>query len=788
VGKNGHAAKGTAMKGPGNGAQELGLAMYRLRLSHGLSLRVLARRIGMSSHGGLAEYEKGRRIPAEDLVAAYERILGVRDCHLQELRKRALAEAAIAKVRSRLISLQPPASTPIAQLPADIADFAGRDDETKELHGLSGGIVVISGTPGVGKTALAVHVAHLMADEYPDAHLYCDLAGVPYPADPADVLARILRTLGTAESRIPAEIEERSLLCRSLLHARRTLLILDNAADEAQVRPLLPGSHQCLTFITSRSRLAGLAGVHRLNLDVPELEVALRMLAGAIGPERVDAEPEAAAELVEACGRLPLAIRIAGNRLAAWPSWTLTHLASRLGDEGERLDWLKAGDLDVRSALAPSYNALTGGCARLYRRLAVVPGPDFGQDLAAMLAGVSMPDAQMLLEQLVAVSLIQPARLPGRYRLHDLLRLYARDRLQAEEAPRLAEITATMADYLIQTAVRVSAALVPPGHTERPPEAGPAPDIQWLDAELPNVLDAAGMAADGCIFRLLKYLVWYLDRRCAWRELRQLSELACGAAPDLASSALAWNWLGLAFCGMGQFTQAAQCHERAADLARAAGDVREEGNAADRLGVALQGIGRSAEAVPYHERSVEIGQRLGDRWGQATALNHLGHALCCAGRPAEAIDCHRQALGIFRELGDVRGMAMAADALGATLSDLARFTEARQCHEQALMNFDVVGDDRGVALARRGIGVALHGLGRPGAAADQLRQAHATFRAMDDRLWAARTLRSLGEVLASIGSQDIAKAYWQEALSRFTDLHTPEVEQVRRLLGGPALL
>jgi hypothetical protein len=349
-----------------------------------------------------------------------------------------------------MTSIRQPAATPVAQLPADIADFAGREAEIKELGGLPGGIVVISGIPGAGKTALAVRVAHLIADEYPDAHLYCDLAGVRHPADPADVLARMLRALGTPEPGIPGEIEERSLLYRSLLHGRRALLVLDNAADEAQVRPLLPGSHQCLTFITSRSRLAGLAGVHRLDLDVPELEVALRMLGGAIGHERVDAEREAATRLIQACGMLPLAVRIAGNRLAAWPGWTLTHLASRLDDERERLDWLKAGDLDICSAFAVSYEALTGSCARLYRRLAVVPGPDFGQDLAAVLAGVPVPEAQMLLEQLVAVSLIQPASVPGRYRLHDLLRLYARGRLQAEEG--------------------VQAALVAPGHPRQLPE------------------------------------------------------------------------------------------------------------------------------------------------------------------------------------------------------------------------------------------------------------------------------------------------------------------------------
>jgi len=228
----------------GGGAAELGLALYRLRLSRGLSLRVLARRLGMAGHGGLAEYEKGRRIPPEDVVLACERVLGVRDGRLRQLRERALAERAADRVRDRQGAAGPAAAVPVAQLPADIADFAGREAEAGELCALPGGIVVISGKPGVGKTALAVHVAHALTAGYPDAQFYCDLYGVHDPADPADVLARMLRALGMADSQLPPGLEDRAGLYRSLLHGRRAVLVLDNAAGEALGRHRLARTHE----------------------------------------------------------------------------------------------------------------------------------------------------------------------------------------------------------------------------------------------------------------------------------------------------------------------------------------------------------------------------------------------------------------------------------------------------------------------------------------------------------------------------------------------------------------
>lgn len=767
-------------------AAELGLALYRFRLSRGLSLRVLARRLGMSGHGGLTEYEKGRRIPPEDVVLACERVLGVRDGQLLRLRDRALAERAAFKVADLRGALTLAPAAPAAQLPSDTADFAGRAAEVSELRARSGGIVVISGMPGVGKTALGVHVAHLLAAEYPDAQLYCDLHGARDPADPADALAGMIWALGVADSQLPHRLDDRIGLYRSLLHSRRVVLMLDNATDEGQVRPLLPGGPHCLTLITSRSRLAGLSGVHRLVLDVPELDDAVQLLAGIVGRERTDVESEAAREIARACGRLPLALRIAGHRLVAWPGWRLTQLAAQLADERNRLAWFRAGDLDIRDVFAMAYETVGSDGQWLFERLSLVPGEDFGPEIAGVLAEAAIPVAEHMLDRLAAAGLIEPAPPAGRYRLHYLLRLYARERLGAETVTGSAA-AARMTDYLLETSMQAASALAPPTQGESSPGGRFADDrasaLDWLDAEVSNVLGAARLAPEERVGELLRHLVWYLDLRCGWQGLRELSELARAAAPDLAAAAFAWNCLGRAFAGTCEFGPAARCHERAADLARSAADRREEGSAHDHLGVALCGLGRYTEAIEHHERGVQICRKLGDRWGEAAGLNYLGRALRQLARQAEAEDCHRAALGLFAELGDVRGEAMATNALGSVLSDAGQFAEARARHERALAALSVMGDERAMGMTRHGLGVALHGLGRPGAAAEEIRRAHTRFRQVGDRLWEAHALTGLGRALTSLGDHAQAQACWRQSLARYTELGTPEASDIRRLLG-----
>jgi tetratricopeptide (TPR) repeat protein len=621
------------------------------------------------------------------------------------------------------------------------------------------------------------------------------------PADPADLLAAMIRALGGADGPLPAGLAERSALYRSLLHGRRALVVLDDAAGEEQVRPLLPGGPHCRTLVTSRSPLTGLAGGHRIGLDVPDTGTAVRLLSEIIGAERVAAEPAAAVRLVTACGLLPLAVRIAGNRLAAWPDWTLTYLTGRLATERDRLAWLTAGDLEVRSAFALSYRALADPARRLFRRLSLVPGPHFGTDLAAALSDEAPSDAalsdeapggagggpgagEVLLDELSAVGLVEPAVEAGRYRLHDLLRLYAAERLRDEEAGGAAADRLT--GYLLDTAHRAAVVVAPVGAAVGAPAAGALPDraaaLGWLDDELANVLGAARLAADERVVDLLRELVWYLDLRCLWGELRELSELAQSVAPDLSAAAMAWNCRGLAYTGMGEYEEAVRSHQRAAELAGSVGDRVEEGSAYDKLGVALWGLGRFAEAADCHRRDVEVCREQGDVWGEAAGLNHLGYALRRQGRLVEAVECHRRAVVLMRDIGDTRSEAMGTCTLGAALAGLGRHAEAYDCQERALAAFTVVGDEWAVGTARHGLAVALAGLGRPDAALEQLRLALATFRTVRDRMWEARTWQTRGDVLAATGDQEQARSCWRRALDRFTELDSPEAAEVRTLL------
>jgi NB-ARC domain len=301
-------------------------------------------------------------------------------------------------------------------------------------------VSAVAGQAGIGKSALAIHVAHQLRDRFPDGQLYVNLRGAQQRPLPATlVLGRFLRALGVDGAAIPWDGEEREALYRAWLADRRVLVVQDNAAGEAQVRPLLPGTPGCGVLVTSRARLAGLEGARLIDLDVLEELQALELLGRIVGVERVAAEPAAAAQIVGFCGRLPLAIRVAGARLAARPGWPLAQLAELLADARRRLDYLAAGDLEVRASLALSYQALTGEQQRALRLLGLLDTGDFSAWLAGPLLGVGYDQAEELVEGLADAQLLDLAAVDptgaSRYRFHDLVRLYARERAVAEDGP-----------------------------------------------------------------------------------------------------------------------------------------------------------------------------------------------------------------------------------------------------------------------------------------------------------------------------------------------------------------
>ncbi|MGW0989452.1 AfsR/SARP family transcriptional regulator, partial [Streptomyces sp. NPDC002486] len=395
----------------------------------------------------LALYRSGRQAEALAVYADTRRLLadelGVDPRPgLSELQQRILqADPSLAEPSS---PAPEPAAVPVrpAQLPATVPDFTGRSAFVRELGDIlsssEGRVMAVSalaGIGGVGKTTLAVHVAHQARTAFPDGQLYVDLQGAgARAAEPETVLGSFLRALGTADSAIPDSLEERAALFRSVLAGRRVLVLLDNARDAAQVRPLLPGTDGCAALVTSRVRMVDLAGAHLIDLDVMSPDEALALFTKIVGEERVASERKAALDVVAACGFLPLAIRIAASRLAARRTWTVSVLAAKLADERRRLDELQAGDLAVKATFELGYGQLEPAQARAFRLLGLADGPDISLTAAAAVLDLPAEETEDLLESLVDTSLLESAA-PGRYRFHDLVRLYARACAERDELP-----------------------------------------------------------------------------------------------------------------------------------------------------------------------------------------------------------------------------------------------------------------------------------------------------------------------------------------------------------------
>ena len=452
--------------------------------------------------------------------------------------------------------------TPLFYLPPDIGDFTGRDTPVTRIVGLLSGeqrlqptavtIVAISGPAGVGKTALAVHAGHMLAPHFPDGQLYINLRGAePQRLDPAEVLAELLRSLGVPGPAIPLGLEDRQQLYRRHLADRHALLVLDNAANETQVRPLLPSRSSCAVLISSRQRLSALEGAQIIDLDVLGSDDTVRLLGLVVGEARVQQERAAAAEIARLCGYLPLAIRIAGARLAARRHWRLAQLVERLRDEHRRLDELKIGDREVRAALALSYEGRSEPERRLFRLLGLLRAEDFAAWVAAALLQVPLVEAEDLLERLVDAQLLEAigdAAGMARYRFHDLLRVYARERLDEEEPAieQRAALERALGAYL--ELAMLAGGLTEPGGAHAADDAvatRPAGDtatasavtrepVAWLTMERASLVAAVERAHEAgmwsLVWDLANTLLAFLELQANWTDWQHVLRLALDAA------------------------------------------------------------------------------------------------------------------------------------------------------------------------------------------------------------------------------------------------------------------
>ena len=694
-----------------------------------------------------------------------------------------------------------------AQLPAGVDVFTGRAEELAELDRLltaapaqtdaAGGsatsvvISAVSGTAGVGKTALALRWAHRVRGEFPDGQLYVNLRGYDpdQPLSAGDALARFLRALGVAGADIPPEVDERAAAYRSLLDGRRMLIVLDNAATVEQVRPLLPGTPSAQVVVTSRDSLAGLVardGARRLDLDLLPPEDAVALLGALIG-ERVAAEPDAAANLAGQCVRLPLALRVAAELAVTRPTTPLAALVVELADEQRRLDLLDAGGdprTAVRAVFSWSYLHLPAEAARAFRLLGLHPGPDLDPYAAAALTHTSVEQAQHLLDLLARAHLVQPAG-PGRYGMHDLLRAYGTYLAAGEDSEQERRRALTrLFDHYLATASAAMDTLHPAEQHRRPrigpPAATPTPPVPdppaaqaWLDAERLTLTSVCAHTAargwPGHTTGLSSTLFRYLDIGGHYPDAVAIHTHALHAARDAddpTGEARALTNLGIVYWQQDRYPQAAEHHQQALTLAREIGDQVDEAHALTNLGAIYRRQGHYQQAAEHHQQALTLYREIGDRVGEARALDNLGLVYQRQGRYQQATEHHQQALPLSCAINDRSGEARALDNLGVVYWRQGHYGQAAEHHQQALALYREIGHRSGEAYALDNLGLVYsRRQGYYPQSTEHHQQALALFRELGHRTGEATALNSIGETHHAASHPEQARAHHNTALT-----------------------
>ncbi|MGW3735442.1 helix-turn-helix domain-containing protein [Streptomyces sp. NPDC005148] len=744
------------------GEKSFGVVLRGLRQRGRLTIEELAEASGVSVRA-IGDMERGRsRVPQRRTVVALAEGLGLADAERETL---------LATVRAaRPIRAVAVAGTVVP--PRSVGDFTGRGLELARLReaaeragtGVGVSVSVVSGPPGCGKTTLALKAAADLAEEFPDGCFVVDLHGVEGPVDASEALLKLLKALGVSDRRLAQEdAQGHAGLLRALLRERRCLVVLDNARDEGQVRPLLPAGGRSLVLVTSRRPLSGLEDVDRLALSEMAQAEAVELLRRILGAERADAEAEAVARVAELCGRLPLALRVAGNWLTVRSGWSVDHLVRRLADEERRLGALAAGDVRVEAAFELSYRQLTGQAARLLRLLSLVPGPDMTAAYGAALTATGVFEAEDVMEELVEAGLLQ-ATFTGRYQLHDLLRLFARARLSREEEPGEEEAAEDrLRAWLLETAV-VAGRWYEPGYGA-PPSSWqglvPLETVEqaraWLESEafawLAALRSAARRGEHTRVVETADALDWFASLSLYWGhwlEVFRLSSEAAAALDDPYLQAVHLNYYSQVL---------GPCEHR----------YRE-------------GIERADEALEYARRAQDASQQ---GWALLNAI--FPHRQL--GEVQKGFDKARAAVDLFEAAGEYEGWIDAIGAYGATLRDLGRAEEALTQHQRIITflnapNCPVSGwaADTYRAAATDALGSDYAALGRWREAADHYRSAVVEFDRVGVHHREAEGLRHLGEALIELGETEEARSCLRKALALGDAADGDDLKTAQKLL------
>ncbi len=715
----------------------------------------------------LSAYDQLRRHLADELGLDPGRQL--QELHADILRNTAAVAAAPAP-QANVVSGQ----TALRQLPAPVRHFVGRDDALDALDRLAASadeealmITVIHGTGGIGKTALGIRWAHRAAARFPDGQLFVNLRGFHPTREPmttAEAIRGFLDAFAIPAEQIPASPEAQANLYRTLLSGRRMLIVLDNARDVEQVRPLLPGSSGCMVIVTSRNELTGLVaiqGAHSLTLGLLSRQEAHHLLSSHLGKARVDAEPGAVQDLIARCAQLPLALAIIAARAAAHPTFPLATFSAELADAQRRLDAVDGGDefTQVRSIFSWSYQRLSTQAAQLFRLLGLHRGPDVTVPAAANLAGIPASRARQLLSDLARAHMVTE-HMMGRYTFHDLLSAYAVEQAQTfdGEAERRGAVhrlltydmyAAAAADALVAPHRRRTPLLenTPPSDLPRFTEHAEA--LAWLEVERGNLVAAVRQAWEETEYEI------------GWR----LANLLWG----LFELEKHWDdWIGT--------------HQIGLECARACGNGQAEFTMLSSLGTAYRELNRLQEARSFHEQALQVSRRRGDRHGEAQALNGIGTVYSAQGDTVQARHFLDLSLVIRREVGDRWGEAITICNLGEQDLEEGKLSSAHDLFLQALKIRREIGDRWGVGITLNCLGQSSHATGRHREAIGYLTEALAIHRETRDYSMEALDLHHLGISHRQVGDSRLSEACLRQALAIYERLGMPEAEGVKLLL------